>query len=62
MLRVVAGAFVLVAGGLLLGALGGADWPRLLLLLALVPIGLGGGLLMGLNENPPPWRRSGRVR
>jgi hypothetical protein len=62
MVRVVLGAMVLVVGSLLLGAIGAAEWPRMLLLLATVPVVLGGGLLMGLDQNPPPWRRRGTAR
>jgi hypothetical protein len=57
MLRLVLGFVVTVAGLVMLGRAGVLDWGFPLTMLGMAPLALVGGLLMGLHEEPPPWRR-----
>ena len=57
MLRLALGGFVYLVGALVLSALHVLDWSYPLPLLGISVVGLAGGLLMGLHEDPPPWRR-----
>ena len=62
MVRLVLGCVVYLSGAFVLGAMHVVDWPFLLPILAIAPIALLGGLLMGLHEDPPPWRRHTHTR
>ncbi len=58
--RFTLGVLVLLAGVVVLGLLDAREWQFPLFLLALAPFLLTGGLLMGLDQEPPPWRRRAR--
>ena len=60
MLRLLLGTVVGVAGLEMLDRLGALELGFPLTMVALAPVALVSGLLMGLDREPPPWRR--RVR
>jgi hypothetical protein len=62
MLRLVLGFTLMFAGFVMLGRLGVLDWGFPWTMLGMAPVVLAGGLLMGLHEEPPPWRRRRAVR
>ena len=62
MLRLLVGFSVMFAGLVVLGRLGAWALGFPLTMLALGPVVLAGGLLMGLHEEPPPWRRRHTTR
>ena len=62
MVRFALGCFVYLIGALALSALQVTDWSFPLPILAIAPVALAGGLLMGLDQNPPPWRRRHSAR
>ncbi len=61
-LRMILGVLVLILGAVILAALDAREWQFPLLMVGLGPVIIVSGLLLGLNEEPPPWRRRARRR
>ena len=57
MVRFVLGCLVYLIGAVVLGGFEATSWSFPLPILAIGTVGILGGLLMGLHEEPPPWRR-----
>ena len=62
MVRLICGMTFGVTGLVMLGRLGALDWGFPWTMLAMAPVLFPAGLLMGLHEEPPPWRRRHRAR
>ena len=62
MMRLAFGCVVYLTGTIVLSAFDVLDWSYPLPLLAICVVGAAGGFLMGLHEDPPPWRRRGAAR
>ena len=62
MVRAVFGFIVTLAGFVMLDRVGVLYSGFPYAMIGMAPVVLAGGLLMGLHEEPPPWRRRGAAR
>jgi hypothetical protein len=62
MTRLAVGCALALVGLGTLMALGAREWQFPLFMVAAAPVVLVSGLVMGLHEEPPPWRRRHRAQ
>lgn len=62
MVRLVLGFTLGVAGVVMLGRAGVLDWGFPWTMLGMAPVLAAAGFIMGLHQEPPPWRRRTAAR